>query len=296
MKKLKTIGRILLIVFFMGCFMFGTMLYEGYKRTNEIKKSNSDITIWQRERDEIYLMEQLGFKGFVTHLSPGLHRHSIDTVTVKLNSWISLDSSFTGENYLKKLDDSTLFLFIEYSEALWKPKQIDIGDKITKEQFSFDFSIYKQQQFKKNLSLLFCSYTNPDTVIKKGNFVFGTYGTYYYEQDTLYSGTLINGKREGQWRYYQAYGNGSRIFEGQYLNSKRNGLFKKYYERTDQPTYKENYRDNLPQGQFTWWFSNGQVESKKYFDKGNPIGVWEFYNDDGKLIKKVNYDQEKSSR
>lgn len=291
MKKLKTIGRIILIVFLMACFVFGTMIYEGYKRTSGIIKSNSDITIWHRQRDEIYLMEQVGFEGEVTHLSPGLHRKDIDTVTIKLISWTSSDSSFAGENYLQKLNDSTLFLFISYSESLWKPNQIDIGDKVIKEQFSFDFSIYnRQQQFKKSLSLLFCSYENHDTVINNGNFVFGTYGTYFNKPDTLFSGTLNNGKREGQWRYYQAHENSYKIFEGQYFDNKRNGLFRKYYQRADQLTYEENYKDNLPNGQFTWWFSNGQVESKKYFDNGKPIGQWEFYDDKGKLIKKVNYE------
>jgi hypothetical protein len=206
MKKLKTIGRIMLIVFLMVCFVFGTIFYEGYKRASSINSANRNISIWQKERNEIYSMEQTGFEGVVTHLSPGLHRHDVDTITINLNSWTSSDSSFQGENYLQKINDSTLLLFISYSESIWGPKQIVIGDDIRKEQFSFDFSIYnQQQQFKKKLSLLFCAYENPDTVIQNGNFVFGTYGTYFYKEDTLFSGTLSNEKREGSWRYYQAH-------------------------------------------------------------------------------------------
>jgi len=286
MATLKIIGRIFLVILLMACFVLGTMLYEGYNTNNSIKKSNADISIWQRERNEIYSMELTGFSGIVTNLSPGLHRHSIDTVTIKLHSWTTSDTSFKGNYYLQKTSDSTLLLFISYSESIWPPKQIDIGDKITKEEFGFDFSIYNSnEQLKKRLSLLFCSYENPDTIIQKGNFVFGLFG----EKDTLFSGFVDNDKRSGTWQYYQAHTNNYKILEGQYLNNKRDGIFIKYYEQTNQLTYKESYKDNLPNGEFDWWFSNGQLESKRYYVQGKPIGEWTFYNDKGKLIKTENY-------
>jgi hypothetical protein len=295
MKTFKIIGRIILVMFIVACFILVTMIYKGCERANEINESNSDITIWHKERDEIYSMEQTGFEGIVTHLSPGLHRHDIDTVTVKLQTWNSSDSSFKGENYLHKLNDSTLLLFISYSESLWRPNQIDIGDGIKKEQFGFDFSIYgNKKQFKKDLSLLFCFYENPDTIIQKDGFIYGLYGN--NKLDTLFSGAIENKKRNGNWSYYQAHTSNYKIFEGEYKDNKRNGKFKKYYEQTDQLIYEENYKDNMPNGQFTWWFNNGQVESKKYFDNGNPIGTWEYFNDKGELIKKVNYSRKKSSR
>jgi hypothetical protein len=237
-------------------------------------------------------MEETGFEGVVTHLSRGLHRHDVDTVTVQLQAWNSPDASFKGRHYLHKVNDNTLHLFISYSESIWGPNRIERGDRIKKEPFSFDFSIYnRQQQLKKNLSLLFCSYENPDSIIRKDSFIFGMYGSYFNEWDTLFSGTLTNGKRNGSWRYYQAYENPYKILEGQYHEDKRNGKFVKYYQRMKQLIYEENYVDNLPDGPFTWWYTNGQVESKRFFDHGRPCGVWEFYDNKGKLSRKENYEQ-----
>jgi hypothetical protein len=291
MKVIKVAGKIIAGIFLVFCFVAGSIIYMGYKRSVQIRNANSDISIWQKERDEIYLMEQAGFDGVVMNLSPGLHRHDVDTLTIRLDSWASADDSFAGNTHLLKLNDSTLLLFIAYSESLYKPNQIEVGDIINKPQFSFDFSIYNQQkQFRKKLSLLFCSYENPDTIITIGNFVFGTYGTYFYKKDTLFCGTMSGGKRQGSWKYFKAHENGYKIIEGQYSDDKRNGLFRKFYERTNQLMYEENYRDNLPDGQFTWWYSNGQVQSRKYFKNGKAVGVWEFFDNSRKLIKKVNCD------
>lgn len=228
MVPLKIIGRIILIVFLIASFVLGTMFYESYKRTSSVKKSNQDISIWQMERNEVYSMEQIGFAGTVTKLSPGLHRHDIDTITVKLHSWTSSDISFKGKHYLQRTNDSTLLLFISYSESIWPPRKIEIGDKITKDEFGFDFSVFNShEQLKKKLSLLFCFYENPDTIIQKGNFLFGLYGK---KTDTLFSGIIDDGKRNGIWRYYQAHTNKYKILEGSYVNDKRDGIFRKYYE------------------------------------------------------------------
>lgn len=62
----------------------------------------------------------------------------------------------------------------------------------------------------------------------------------------------------------------------------------------NQLTYEESYKDNLPHGQFKWWYSNGQIESIKYFDNGKPVGTWEFYDSKGALIKKLDYGIERN--
>jgi hypothetical protein len=235
-------------------------------------------------------MEELAFSGVVASKSPGIHRHDVDTLTIKIFCWSSSDPKFTGETYLKKTSDSTLLLFVSYSEALYSPNQIEAGDSVAKKHFDFDFTIYNKNGLpRKTLSLLFCSYENPDSIIRKGDFVFGTYGTYFNKEDTLFSGNLINGARQGEWRYYMAHANGNKILQGVYRNNKRDGTFKKYYESTEQLMYEEAYHDNLPDGPFTWWYSNGKLESKRFYKNGNPTGQWEFYNKDGRLIDKKSY-------
>jgi hypothetical protein len=228
-------------------------------------------------------MEQTAFAGTVMALSPALHRHDIDTLTIKLTSWHCRDSTFEGNYYLRKISDSTLLFFVSYSEALWKPVHLENGDQMIKEPYGFDFAVFgRNHRFKKTLSLLFCDYENPDTVVRRGNFVCGLYGD---NGDTLFAGHEENGKRTGIWNYYQAHASNYKLFSGFYSDNKRNGPFTKYYQNTNQLMYVENYKDNLPDGQFTWWFSNGKMESKKTFSAGRPIGTWIYYDKKGNVIK-----------
>jgi hypothetical protein len=284
MKALRILGRILLFLLLAGCFMLATMIYEGYKMRSSIREANDDISIWQRERDQIYAAEQAGFTGSVMEQRSKSERPSIDTVILKLNSSTSPDISYTLNYFLQRRDNNTLRLLFDISAV----REIDIGDKISKEPFSLDFSVYDARgRFKKKWWMLYFSAESPDTVVQKGNLIFGLYGG---NADTLFSGTVdSSGKRNGNWRYYTSYPANYKMFEGQYRNDKRNGLFRKYYELTNQLTYEENYTDNLPDGSFTWWYSNGQLESKKYFAKGTPVGVWKFYDKKGKLIRTENH-------
>ena len=306
---LKTIGIFLLVILLLLVFIIGSMVVFAVNKSNDADKRNADIATWHRERDEIYLMEQCGFAGVVTDLSPGIHRGSTDTVTVKLASWQSSYPAFTGEDYLRKINDKQVLLFISYYASIFPPNEIEVGDSISKERFSFDFSIYnKQAKFKKKLSLLFCDYENPDTIITKKNLVFGTYETYFNAWDTLFAGNIRDGRREGSWRYYQAHTSRAKILEGQYAADRRNGLFYKYYDQSSQLAYEENYKDNLPDGRFVWWFSNGQPESQRFYVAGKPSGiwkqyddkgnlrVWESYDDKGKLLKRERYEPKTSGR
>jgi hypothetical protein len=256
-----------------------------------IKKANSDISIWHKERDEMYSMEDIGFGGIVQSKSPGLHRHDVDILTIKIKNWVSTDTNFLSDRYIKRISDSILLLFVSYSEAIYPPNAIQVGDSIAKDKFSFDFTVYnKEKQPRKTLSMLFCAYENPDTIIHKGNFVFGTYETYFQKQDTLFAGNLTDGKRQGEWRYFQAHAKDYKILQGTYRDNKREGVFKRYYQNTNQLMYEETYQANLPNGPFTWWYSNGQIESKRFYNQGKPKGIWELYDDTGKLIKKERYD------
>jgi antitoxin component YwqK of YwqJK toxin-antitoxin module len=107
----------------------------------------------------------------------------------------------------------------------------------------------------------------------------------WFGRDTLFRGYILNGKRQGVWKYYEAHSNADKIFEGIYKGDLRNGVFRKYYPSSDLLVYEESYKDNLPDGSFTWWYRNRQVESKRYFKNGVPTGEWFFYDENGRLIK-----------
>jgi len=287
MRLLKILGRLFLFLLLATIFFSVVSVYKGCEEKQSIDNANSDVNIWHKERDEIYNMEDVGFAGIVQSKSPGLHRHDVDTLTIKLKRWVPVDTNFSGDRYLKRIADSILLLFVSYSEAIYSPNAIEVGDSIAKDKFSFDFTVYnKDKRPRKTLSLLFCAYENPDTIIHKGDFMFGTYETSFSKQDTLFSGILTDGKRQGEWRYYHAHAKGYKILQGLYLNNKRDGVFKRFYRNTNQLMYEETYEENIPNGPFTWWYSNGQLESTRFYSQGKPKGTWEYYDDTGKLIRK----------
>lgn len=236
------------------------------------------------QHDEMYGMEAMSFTGRVSAMSPGRHRQAVDTVTIRLSSFTG--GTFPTRYFLQKHTDSILTLFISYPESIYAPHAITVGDSIDKLPYTFDYTIYHQGQLLNTLSLLFCGYENPDTVITRDNMVTGMHGKGTHDLDTLYTGSFVNGKREGNWAYYHANDRGYKIFEGAYAHGLRNGIFRKYYFGSLQMLYEECYKDNLPDGAFTWWHSNGCIESKRYYKNGLPIGEWTFFDEDGKQTRR----------
>ena len=50
-------------------------------------------------------------------------------------------------------------------------------------------------------------------------------------------------------------------------------------------------RNGKPQGVWTYHFRSGMVESKGEFNAGKKVGVWEYYNNFGKLLDKIDHSQ-----
>ena len=78
----------------------------------------------------------------------------------------------------------------------------------------------------------------------------------------LTTGILIEGKREGIWRWYQA--NDQLITKAEFKNGFRNGLFEDY-------------------------FYNGQIGAKGNYKNGVRHGLWQFNGSDGRLIGSQRY-------
>ena len=56
----------------------------------------------------------------------------------------------------------------------------------------------------------------------------------------IYEGEYLNGKRNGKGKEY--YNEGELIFEGEFLDNKRfNGYGKEYYKKTDEVIYEGEY-------------------------------------------------------
>jgi len=90
---------------------------------------------------------------------------------------------------------------------------------------------------------------------------------YYSNGIKKLEGKLVNGERHGKWIYY--YENGFIWSEGQYWYGERKGYSLVYYE-------------------------NGRKKLVGKYENNLKVGIWEVWNKDGTLARKVNVDEMKA--
>jgi len=62
---------------------------------------------------------------------------------------------------------------------------------------------------------------------------------------------------------------------------------KKFYESGKLQSVTALNQDYLPEGQYVEYWENGAVKTKGRYKNGAEIGLWRYYNEEGKLIEKV---------
>ncbi|HET9487885.1 MAG TPA: tetratricopeptide repeat protein [Chryseosolibacter sp.] len=137
----------------------------------------------------------------------------------------------------------------------------------------------------------------------------------YYSCGTLKEKLLFNeGKRHGKGESYYPGGGVEMIFG--YENGEINGPFKSFYANGNvkvQGTYKDDkfegeYRSYFPNkriqsegtylqgvavGAWSHYYSNGKLQrTGKYNDAGQPVGEWLYYDQEGVLTEKRQFDGE----
>ena len=111
---------------------------------------------------------------------------------------------------------------------------------------------------------------------------------YYNEKKELtQEGQYINGKEEGLWKKYSK---GNLIREENYKNGKLEGIAKDYSLKTHQ-VYKEmEYKNGVREGFFRDYWDNGNIKEEGILDKHfKKQGIWKEYNSNGELNKESNY-------
>ena len=91
----------------------------------------------------------------------------------------------------------------------------------------------------------------------------GKYISYKGDSDELQVvGPIKNQKREGEWKFFRAHGD---MYEN---------LF---------------FKDGKAEGKNSRYHENGQMAAMGDFDKGFPVGLWQFYDSTGEVIYVKNY-------
>jgi len=84
------------------------------------------------------------------------------------------------------------------------------------------------------------------------------------------------------------YENQQKYIDGNRSGDKRDGLWYAYYPDGTVQT-KAYYQNGQPQGRYTVFYSNGNVRYTGMYDQGTQVGEWRFYNEDGTLSHTQSY-------
>jgi antitoxin component YwqK of YwqJK toxin-antitoxin module len=86
------------------------------------------------------------------------------------------------------------------------------------------------------------------------------------------------------------YENGNKRVEGEYnKEGKKDGKWAYWYK--DGKKWSEGYfSEGVNDKKRTTWHESGSIHYEGTYDKGTRVGIWKFYDEDGKMVKEINYD------
>lgn len=94
-----------------------------------------------------------------------------------------------------------------------------------------------------------------------------------------------NFRKNGKWKEFNKHA--VLIAEGVYVNNKKHGTWREYYDATGSIMIEETYQHGIQHGPYTAFHPNGQVWSKGQFKNGLREGYFNVYDDQGIDIKKM---------
>ena len=95
-------------------------------------------------------------------------------------------------------------------------------------------------------------------------------------------GTLKDGKKDGQVKYYQT--NGQLWKEETYKNGEYISFKEFSFYENGQLGTEFSYKNGELDGPYKSYYENGQLRDEGNFKDGEFDGLWKVYNEDGKLI------------
>lgn len=114
-----------------------------------------------------------------------------------------------------------------------------------------------------------------------------------YEGDTI-NMVDVNSKKQGYWIIFGRMKNvpgfsaDQRIEEGEYVNSKKQGLWKKYYPN-EQLKSEITYKNNRPSGTYKLFYENGNVEEEGVWKNNRQTGKFKRYYQSGQVMQDFSF-------
>ncbi len=103
-----------------------------------------------------------------------------------------------------------------------------------------------------------------------------------------------NGKRTGYWiitgsmSKEKGYKPDAKVEEGEYVRSRKTGLWKKYWPNGKLKS-EITYVRGRPNGDYVTYFENGNIQEKSSWGGNKQTGTYEMYYENGQLMKKKEF-------
>ncbi len=104
----------------------------------------------------------------------------------------------------------------------------------------------------------------------------------------------INRKRQDYWMIkakppkFRDYPIGNLVEEGKYRNSRKDGLWKKYFPSTKLKS-EITYKGSRPFGKYTLYYQNGNIEESSTWERTKNTGGFKRYHENGQLAQNFTF-------
>jgi len=115
----------------------------------------------------------------------------------------------------------------------------------------------------------------------------GRYTEYFHSGKVMAEGPRAGNKNVGHWRYFAEEG-GALQSEGDFVNGKKEGEWKFYYSSGKLSSIGK-YENDEPSGLWMYYFEDGTISSKGEFVEGKRNGYWSTLNNDRSLKSEITY-------
>jgi antitoxin component YwqK of YwqJK toxin-antitoxin module len=91
--------------------------------------------------------------------------------------------------------------------------------------------------------------------------------------------------KNGKWKEFNKHA--VLIAEGFYVNNKKHGVWREYYDQTGTLMIEEEYKHGIQHGRYASFHPNGQLFSEGNFLDGLRQGHFKVYDEDGNNIRNL---------
>ena len=91
--------------------------------------------------------------------------------------------------------------------------------------------------------------------------------------------------RNGKWKEFNKHA--VLIAEGHYVNNKKHGVWREYYDSNGGLMIEEAYLNGVKHGRFASFHPNGQILSEGEFQYGSREGCFKVYDENGTHVRNI---------